>query len=344
MRWIGILVLGLLSCAEAQVSQRTGQAQAPIVDGEADAGDPAVVLVIIQNETNGATCTGTIVSPHVVATAAHCVHPDILEPLGPGVEFYIFLGDDVNDPAQLNDADNFVYVEKVVFDPEFDAVVSRTSPSLHDVGAIVTETAMPVPPMPIRRGPIGDDWIGQQARTLGYGLTIPGDVDSGGKKYQGAVTIAGVDETHLWIEGTGPNLCGGDSGGPTLIVDNGVESLGGIHSWVQHAASCTGKSYDMRADLLLPALLDPLIAEYDPGFVPPPDGSSEGGNGGGGGDGGEGGGATGGARPQDDGVDEEEPSDCSATGSGASPWSALTLMTLAALGWKLRRGRRLHAS
>ena len=44
---------------------------APIVGGTPDAADPAVVRV----EIAGATCTGALIAPTVVLTAAHCVIP-----------------------------------------------------------------------------------------------------------------------------------------------------------------------------------------------------------------------------------------------------------------------------
>ncbi len=332
-----VACIGLTSCTHELDDTSSENAGAAIVEGQRNTGDPSIVMLIIQNDVVGATCTGTVVSPHVIATAAHCVHPELLEEqLGPGVEIYVFLGDDVNDPDQVNDNGNFVFVDQVVWDPAFDpgADLQNAAPG-HDVGAVITTTSMKVPPIPLRRGALGPEWVGRDARIVGYGMTEPGDVDSSGTKYQGTVAIAGIDETHVWNDGSGPRLCGGDSGGPTLVTENGVESLAAIHSWIEHLAACTGEAWDMRVDTTLLPLIDPLIAEHDPGFVPPPDGSSLGGGGGdgststtSGGASGDEGGAGGGDGEEDDG--------CSTSGGTPNGGTALLLLALAAV----VRGRR----
>src|SRR5690242_12670454 len=69
-----ITLLGACS-APATVGERT----ADIINGTDDTGDPSVVLVVAQLGGNmGSLCTGSVVSPHVVLTAAHCVDPDVL--------------------------------------------------------------------------------------------------------------------------------------------------------------------------------------------------------------------------------------------------------------------------
>src|SRR5262249_20094957 len=93
--------------------------------------------------------------------------------------------------------------------------------------------------------------------------------------------IAGIDDQQIWFSGE-PGTCEGDSGGPTLIRRGDVESIAAVHSYGD-AASCVGNSYDMRVDVDLLPLLDPLIATHDPGLVPPSDGANAAGAGGGGG-------------------------------------------------------------
>src|SRR5262249_23144990 len=157
--------------------------------------------------------SGTVVSPHVIATVAHGVDPAEIEPvLGAGYKFGVFLGTDNNDPKEYNDTSLFVQVEETTLDPLYKPAAQP--PLSHDVGAVVTKTALTMAPMPMNRTPLGMDWVGAPARAIGYGRSVATDDNSSAVKKQGAVTIAGIDDEQLWFTGK-PGTCEGDSGGPT---------------------------------------------------------------------------------------------------------------------------------
>src|SRR6185295_20195739 len=69
MRTLSALVVLLGACAP-DPSIDVDVHRAPIVNGMVDPGDPAVVALL---DGGRAFCTGTLVSPHVVVTAAHCI-------------------------------------------------------------------------------------------------------------------------------------------------------------------------------------------------------------------------------------------------------------------------------
>jgi hypothetical protein len=325
---------------ESTSSEPVDTVSQPIIGGTADVGDPAIVLVFVQNTTQGAGCSATVVSPHVLLTAAHCLDPAVVDAtVAEPHTYYVFLGDDINSASEANDPQNFVMVEKTVFDPLFSFQPGFATQPSHDIGVVITATALTMPPLPMNRTPLGPEWVGQPVRVVGYGLSTPGDINTSETKRMGMTTFAGIDAEYDWQDAMIPHTCEGDSGGPTLIMRNGIESVAGVHSWIQHAMSCTGDAYDMRADVDAVPFVDPFIAQYDPGFVVPSDASSNsGGSGGGGGSGGAGEGkgtttGTGGAtHPK-----PSESSGCSMSPSSGSGTAASALV-LAALG--ISRARR----
>src|SRR5512135_445775 len=139
-----VLALAAVSCRSGSVEDAPiSRAEAPIVAGTLDKDDPAVVFILIlsKDQTNGELCTGTVVSPHVIATAAHCLSPAILTPsLGAGYTFEVFIAPDNNDPVEAKNQSNFVLGSTAVIDPAFDPNVH----DVHDVGALVTKTALAI--------------------------------------------------------------------------------------------------------------------------------------------------------------------------------------------------------
>jgi uncharacterized membrane protein YgcG len=351
-----LAALAVAGCSPApalsESADRAGETEEGITKGTVDTGDPAVVMLyaIKDDQTNGAICTATVVSPHVVATAAHCVSPEILgAAFGTDkYHFVVFLGSDNNDPAQYNDPANFVPVESTFFDPGFHAT---DSPPVHDVGAAVTKTALTISPIPINRTALSPEWIGKEARIVGYGRLSADSGNSSGTRRQAFISILAINPGTLTFGKGGPETCEGDSGGPLLISRNGVESLAGVHSY-GNSKTCSGTSFEMRADVDLVALIDPIVAASDPGFVPPEDGGS-GGSGGsstgssssvgssssGGGSGGSGG--SGGGDEPSGGPKMDDSSGCAVrTGGKAGGWLSVMALASVVMSVGTRRHRR----
>jgi hypothetical protein len=123
--------LALCACqAPPEPPEETHSTSTPIIDGDPDTDDPAVVLILMQNQTNGAKCSGTVVAPHVIATAAHCVHPDVLATLGADVAIYVFTGTDVTTHSSWT---TISCTSTRSPDPDFDQVRDEQLAPLHDM-------------------------------------------------------------------------------------------------------------------------------------------------------------------------------------------------------------------
>lgn len=318
----------LLACVSPGVDPIGTNRQA-VVGGTRDTHDPAVVM-ILQRPTAGSNdvaiiCTGAVVSPHVVLTAAHCIDPAAV---GDGV-FSVFLGDDVDDSAQFGDAKRRVDAVETHLHPDW---VLKTVGTKHDIAVLVTSTALSPTPLPMNRDTLGQDFVGTPLRAVGSGQTSAADPSSSGRMFELTTTAKAVEDEHLVFEDSSKSLCHGDSGGPTFAKLGGSEVIVGVHSGTTQ--DCTGENVDTRVDLYAASFVDPYIAAADPGFEPVGrKGSADGGTP---------------ATKGDAGPDEASPnaaepapqttsSSCGLGGAGSSHWAGMLLGACALLAARRRQ-------
>jgi MYXO-CTERM domain-containing protein len=250
-RALGLATLLTVSaCAEPWVSSH----DSAIVGGTIATGDPAVAAVLIQmpDGTTVAICTGTLISPRVVLTAAHCV--SINDPKIPGAAAkQVFFGSSVESrPIALID------VEKSTFHTGYD---ENRLDAGNDIALLLLEHAPTgITPLPINRQSMASQ-IGATTRLVGFGITQGGLHDDGTKR-QVTTTIGDVDERLLWVLDGTRNTCNGDSGGPSFVTVGGREVIAGVTSFGD--TDCIEAGAYTRVDLFASAWIDPWVTANDP--------------------------------------------------------------------------------
>jgi secreted trypsin-like serine protease len=210
-----------------------------IIGGTPTTGDPAIVALYAQKpgETKGSLCTAEIISPTVVLTAAHCVHPELV---GAGAQFSVLTAANLTDP---NKPSPRLAVKETHFDPQF----SRTNiTNGHDIGVAILAQPTTIQPIPFNRAALTSAMVGQPARIVGYGLNDGFQQKGAGIKRTATVKLNGYDDklvrTGDWIR----RICSGDSGGPVLMKINGKETIVGVNSF--GFIFCLGQGYSTRVD------------------------------------------------------------------------------------------------
>ncbi|TPV94661.1 MAG: S1 family peptidase [Myxococcales bacterium FL481] len=189
----------------------------PVADGEF----LPVVGVYVQHANKTELCTGTMLSPTVVLTAAHCLAR--LDDNSPPVN--VFAG--TSSSALEAQSEALRYAIHPQYCLPDDCVDDN-----YDIAYIILADGMDVGTIePITNQHDYDRLIaaGASVTLVGYGSTESGEI---GTKHKVTTAITKFSETgkEFYAGGDGKDSCHGDSGGPALVQSGGAWKLAGVLS------------------------------------------------------------------------------------------------------------------
>ncbi len=202
--------------------------------GAVDAADPATVAIvgapIACGQAPRTLCTGTLIAPNVVLTAAHCVAAL------PAADLQVLFGSDV-----ASGTGTLIAVDRTIVHPDYAAPAN-------DIGVVVLAQPAPaIPPVAVRTSELSAADVGTPVRIVGFGADELGAVDI---KRTGTASITTVNARDFVIGAAPAMSCEGDSGGPVFITRNAIEELAGITSFGD--AQCKVSGTNTRVDAYAP--------------------------------------------------------------------------------------------
>jgi hypothetical protein len=204
--------------------------QGKIIGGVAEPDESVVRLTERQKLAVGAfvvdgmpTCTGTVIGPRTVLSAAHC---SSVRPRGTFV-----VGTDTRSPVAS------ARIAAVLRVPGYVSGWEGLDSLL-----VYLDRDLPVDPIGIGVCPE----VGDPVQTAGFGRTdVEGTSNTG--KWWLVETVRDVRDVEFAISSTGLHgMCNGDSGGPGMVMQGGVPVVVGTVSWGN--ATCTGTDWFKRVD------------------------------------------------------------------------------------------------
>jgi hypothetical protein len=233
------LSLGAAGCGSAPSTDPIGDTAEAIQDGVVDNGDADVGLLLRPANTNGSwdgggICTGTLIAPNLVLTAAHCLDKQAPYPLTSGMtKFYLGTGTpqstavSAQEPASMTEFDIVDYRMHPSYDRN-----SLAANDAYDVGVVLlSRPAKGVAVATYATSASDDPPVNAIGTAVGFGVTSgPWGSGTAMQKRTGTEVVSAVPKLGAPMfsltESTGL-ADRGDSGGPLFYNGKIVATVAG---------------------------------------------------------------------------------------------------------------------
>ena len=227
---------------------------APVIGGQEESGFPSVVSLGAEfGSSTVSMCSGNLITPRIVLTAAHCgegVPESVIIKVGRA-----FFG------ADIETYEHAIGFEAYYGHPDY---VELTGFQLgeNDVGVAILAEDAPVEPTFVNVVELTDTDLGRAVKSVGFGVHNAEAGTGSGIKRSADLTLDEFREQFMVSYATddGTTICSGDSGGPQFIDVEGVWVQAAVHSWAD--SDCTHYSGSTRTDLTMDWVLDEVEAYH----------------------------------------------------------------------------------
>jgi trypsin len=278
----------LLAAPAASAADGSAGPQTRIIGGQpaSIAQFPSMAMIVSMQEGSVSLCSGTVVSPNMVMTAAHCLIDRTKLALLPPESLSVMTGS-----ARLSDPGTVSTAQRLVVDPRY--LPSGVGPGSHDAGLVQLADPVAAPAVGLATARIWE--AGTPGYIVGWGKTEPDQ--------SWPIPEMQVGRTVVQSEGycesvLGPSFqplsqlcmldapsfesatCSGDSGGPLLIPSEGELVQIGIHSLAPLGCLTDSPQIETRVDAVAgwvqgeiaahPPLGEPRPPAPAPPSAPPP--------------------------------------------------------------------------